>query len=57
MDTEATQEKMKEGAQQAQSRAREQIDQRSTQAGEPAQEEIQLPPRQAPKAKDRPDTA
>jgi ElaB/YqjD/DUF883 family membrane-anchored ribosome-binding protein len=34
MDTETAQEKMKEGAQQAQSRAREQIDQRSTQAGE-----------------------
>ena len=34
MDTETAQDKMKEGAQQAQSRAREQIDQRSTQAGE-----------------------
>jgi ElaB/YqjD/DUF883 family membrane-anchored ribosome-binding protein len=34
MDTETAQEKVKEGAQQAQSRAREQIDQRSTQAGE-----------------------
>jgi ElaB/YqjD/DUF883 family membrane-anchored ribosome-binding protein len=34
MDTQTTKEKMKEGAQQAQSRAREQIDQRSTQAGE-----------------------
>jgi ElaB/YqjD/DUF883 family membrane-anchored ribosome-binding protein len=34
MDTETAQEKMKEGTQQAQSRAREQIDQRSTQAGE-----------------------
>ena len=34
MDTQAAQDKMKEGAQQVQSRAREQIDQRSTQAGE-----------------------
>jgi ElaB/YqjD/DUF883 family membrane-anchored ribosome-binding protein len=34
MDTQTAQEKVKEGAQQAQSRAREQIDQRSTQAGE-----------------------
>jgi ElaB/YqjD/DUF883 family membrane-anchored ribosome-binding protein len=34
MDTETAQEKVKEGARQAQSRAREQIDQRSTQAGE-----------------------
>jgi hypothetical protein len=34
MDTETAQDKLKEGAQQAQSRAREQIDQRSTQAGE-----------------------
>lgn len=34
MDTDTAQDKMKEAAQQAQSRAREQIDQRSTQAGE-----------------------
>ena len=34
MDTETAQDKIKDGAQQAQSRAREQIDQRSTQAGE-----------------------
>jgi ElaB/YqjD/DUF883 family membrane-anchored ribosome-binding protein len=34
MDTQTTQDKLKDGAQQAQSRAREQIGQRSTQAGE-----------------------
>jgi ElaB/YqjD/DUF883 family membrane-anchored ribosome-binding protein len=34
MDTETAQVKIKDGAQQAQSRAREQVDQRSTQAGE-----------------------
>jgi ElaB/YqjD/DUF883 family membrane-anchored ribosome-binding protein len=34
MDTETAQDKMKEGAQQAQSRAREQIGQRSSQAGD-----------------------
>ncbi|MEN3279493.1 MAG: hypothetical protein V7607_633 [Solirubrobacteraceae bacterium] len=34
MDTQTAQDKVKDGAQQAQSRAREQVDQRSTQAGE-----------------------
>jgi ElaB/YqjD/DUF883 family membrane-anchored ribosome-binding protein len=34
VDTQTAQDKVKDGAQQAQSRAREQVDQRSTQAGE-----------------------